>query len=189
MTSHDGLHFHRWNAALVRPGTHPDNWVNRNNLAAWGIVTTACDVPGGPPELSIYTTEGYYRGRAVRLRRHTLRLDGFASVSADADGGEMLTRPLTLADGLGEASLLVNFACSAFGSVRCEVQTPAGQPIPGFELEQCAPLYGDQIEAPVIWKSGASCGQLAGQPFRLRFVLEDADLFAFRCATPASAAP
>jgi hypothetical protein len=32
----------------------------------------------------------------------------------------------------------------------------------------------------VVWKQGSDVGKLAGQPIRLRFVLNDADLYAIR---------
>jgi len=95
MTSRDGHTFTRWPEAFLRPGPQPDRWVNRNNMIAWGIVTTASDQPGAPEELSIYATEGYYRGDAVRLRRYTLRQDGFVSVHARASGGELVTKAFT----------------------------------------------------------------------------------------------
>ena len=33
---------------------------------------------------------------------------------------------------------------------------------------------------PVRWREGADLGALAGRPVRLRFVLREADLYAFR---------
>ena len=98
MTSRDGLRFHRWREALLPPGPDPTRWVNRNNMIAWGIARTASGDPNLPDELSIYSTEGYYVG-PCELRRHTVRIDGFASVSASATGGEFTTRPLTFSDG------------------------------------------------------------------------------------------
>ena len=97
MTSRDGLNFHRWSEAIVRPGLQSSRWVNRNNLPAWGIVETESSIPGGPNELSIYTTGDYYTGDGVTLRRHTWRIDGFVSAHASGSGGELLTVPLTFA--------------------------------------------------------------------------------------------
>lgn len=195
MTSRDGKTFHRWNEAFVRPGLQPDRWVNRNNLPARGIVVTEPDVPGGPQELSIYATEGYYRGPATRLRRFTLRLDGFASVSAPPDGGELLTKPLvfaapeagTSASSSTEIKLWINFATSAIGSLKCELQDEAGKPIPGFSLEECDEIYGDSVDRAVSWSGNTNVAALAGKPIRLRFAMRDADLFALQFR-PASAA-
>ena len=97
MTSRDGRTFHRWQEAFIRPGQNRERWYNRNNLTAWGIVETASGNPGSPVELSLYATEGYYETRAVKLRRFTLRPDGFVSVNAPLRGGEVLTKPLVFA--------------------------------------------------------------------------------------------
>jgi hypothetical protein len=42
------------------------------------------------------------------------------------------------------------------------------------------PVYGDSLDQAMAWKGGGDAGRLAGQPVRLRFVLRDADVFAFR---------
>ena len=147
--------------AFIRPGLDPARWGNRSNYAALNVV------PTGPAEMSIYVTP---------FRRFTLRTDGFASVHAGADLGEMVTYPLRFS---GE-QLLVNLSTSAGGSLRVEIQEESGQPIPGFRLKECKPLVGDAIEMPVRWGKAADVAKLAGTPVRLRFVLQEADLFAMR---------
>jgi hypothetical protein len=180
MTSRDGENFRRWNEAFVRPGLQADRWVNRNNLPARGIVETESDSPGAPPELSFYATEGYYRGPATRLRRFTLRLDGFVSVSAPPEGGELITKPLTFTKSNGPTKLSVNFATSAAGSLKCELQDEAGKPIPGYSLEECDEIYGDSVDRAITWSGGDDLSSLAGKPVRLRFVMQDADLYAIQ---------
>ncbi|MBN1342510.1 MAG: hypothetical protein JXQ73_07510 [Phycisphaerae bacterium] len=177
MTSRDGLHFKRWQEALIRPGLQHSRWENRNNMTAWGILETASDVPGTPNELSIYTTEGYYVGPEF-LRRHTIRLDGFVSVHADYKGGEMITKPLVFKG----KHLIMNYSTSAAGSVRVEIQNPAGKPVEGFALADCPEIYGDSVAEPARWKGGNDVGKLAGKPVRLRFVMKDADLYSIRFA-------
>ena len=89
----------------------------------------------------------------------------------------MITKALTFA---GER-LELNYSTSAGGQVRVEVLDADGRPVPGFELDQCKPLIGDRIAAEVAWADeNTSLGQLAGKPVRLRFVLEDADLYSLR---------
>ena len=39
---------------------------------------------------------------------------------------------------------------------------------------------GDEIEQVVAWKSGSNLSRLVGKPTRLRFVMKDADLYAFQ---------
>ena len=73
-----------------------------------------------------------------------------------------------------------SFATSASGKIRCEIQDAEGKPIPGFTLADCAEIGGDEIDRTVHWKGGSDVSALAGKPVRLRFVLKDADVFAFQ---------
>lgn len=70
------------------------------------------------------------------------------------------------------------------GSIRVEIQDAAGRPVPGFALDDAQEVFGDSIERPVTWKPAADLSALAGQPVRLRFVLQDADLYAFQFGDP-----
>ena len=90
----------------------------------------------------------------------------------------MLTRPLLLE---GDA-LRLNYATSAAGSLRVEIQDESGQPLSGYALEEMDPIYGDQLDAPVAWKAGGDLSDLKGRSVRLRVVLQDTDLFAVRAA-------
>ncbi len=76
--------------------------------------------------------------------------------------------------------LVLNYATSAAGSVRVEIQDASGVPIPGFRLEDSRELIGDWIERPAVWAGGTDVSRLRGKPIRLRFVLRDADLYAIR---------
>ena len=147
--------------AFIRPGLDPARWGNRSNYAALNVV------PTGPDEMSIYTTP---------FRRFTLRTDGFASVHGGADSGELLTKTFTF-DGV---ELALNFSTSAGGSVKVEVQDPDGKPIRGFALADQLPLVGDSTDRAVVWKNNPNLGSLAGQSVRLRFVLQEADVFALQ---------
>jgi hypothetical protein len=148
--------------AFVRPGLDESRWGNRANYAAWRVV------PTGQDEMSIYVND----------RRYTLRTDGFASLRAGAKGGELLTRPFTFT---GD-ELLLNYSTSAAGSLRVELRDRENRPLPGYRLRDSMPLVGDHIERVVQWKGGASVKSLAGKPVRLRFVLEDGDLYSMRFA-------
>ena len=175
MTSRDGQHWHRWGEAFLRPGPMRERWWQRNNPIAWGMLLTAPPAEGMPEELSLYSCENYYIG-PCRLRRFTLRIDGFVSVQAPYAGGEFTTKPLTF-DG---KELTINYSTSAAGSVRVEIRDEAGQPIPGYSLRSCPEIYGDELEHVVAWKAGADVSALAGKPVRLRFVMKDADLYSMR---------
>jgi len=157
--------------AFIRPGLDRRNWTSRANYAARGIVQT------DPQELSIYVLHngGY---PTSHIRRYALRLDGFVSVRAPYAGGEMVTRPLTFEG----RHLTINYATSAAGAVRVEIQTPDGEPVKGHALADCPEIIGDQIDRTVTWKQNADVSHLAGRPVRLRFVMSDADLYSLRFA-------
>jgi hypothetical protein len=171
MSSRDGVRWTRYLAAWVKPGLDPLNWTHRNNYPVWGIVETS------PTEWSMYITEHYaHKGLPTRIRRLAVRPHGFAAVHADYSGGEMTTKPLTFA---GKA-LTMNFATSAAGSIRVEIQDAAGRPIPGFALDDCPEIFGDRLNHVVAWKQQSDVSKLAGKPIRVRFVMKDADLFTIR---------
>ena len=179
MTSRDGLTFNRWGEAFLRPGPQmKGNWTYGDNYQNWGIVETESSLPGAPRELSLYASEGYWRGESTIFRRYTLRVDGFVSVQAPLGGGEVLTRPLVF-DG---RKLVLNFSASAAGSVRVEILSDDAAPIEGFALADCEEILGDELKRTVRWSGSADVSRLAGRPVRLRFVLADADLYSFRFA-------
>ena len=162
MTTRGGNTYDRtFMESVIRPGLGKNGWANRANYAALGIYQT------GPHEMSVMLTGG---------RRYTLRLDGFVSVNAPFAGGEMITKLLRFSG----RQLEINHSTSAGGQIRVELQDEAGRPFPGFALADCGPIYGDEIARVVKWKPGADLGALAGQPVRLRFAMEDADLFSLR---------
>jgi hypothetical protein len=188
MTSRDGRRFdRRFLEAFIRPGRDVSNWTDRNNMTAWGVV------PTGPDEISIYYSQ-HYRHPTAHLRRGTLRTDGFVSVSAPYAGGELITKPVVFTG----RQLVLNYATSGAGSIRVELQDAAGKPIDGFALADSREVYGDEIARVVAWKGGADVSRLAGQPVRLRFVMNDADLYSIQfcertgekpCSTSTSGSP
>ena len=172
VTSRDGLRWDRtFMEAFIRPGPDRDNWTSRAINPTRGLVQT------GPAEMSVYWYEhGDHGPKDMQVRRGSLRLDGFASVNAPYAGGEMVTKPLVFK---GD-TLVLNYATSAAGSIRVEIQDESGKPIPGFTLEDSPERYGDEIEGTFTWQSNADLGTLAGKPIRLRFVLKDADLYSLK---------
>lgn len=172
MASRDGLHFTRWLDAVVPITAPQDRDGNRSNYMAWGVV----ELPGHDGELSVYATEAYYTGPSSRLRRFTYRVDGFTSLSAAPEGGELLTKRLSFAGN----KLELNCRTGVEGEVRVEIQDFEGRPLRGFDLAACTPLRGDHTAAMVSWGGGGQLEELAGQPVRLRFVLRDADVYSFR---------
>ena len=176
MSSRDGRLFRRWGEAIIRPGIERgNNWVYGDGYQSYGLLETQAADPLAPPELSVYVPENYWK-ESVCLRRYTFRMDGFVSLNAPLKGGEMVTKPLRFTG----ARLVLNFATSAAGSVKVELQDGAGQPLPGHSLADCDDVFGDAIERPVTWGGSTDVSDLAGKPMRVRFVMKDADVWAMR---------
>lgn len=167
MTSRDGVNFKRWEEPLIPITAPKDRDGNRSNYMTNGLL----QLPGRDRELSVYATEAYYAGPGSRIRRFTFRVDGF--VSASAEDGELITKPLTFIGSRLRLNLISQ------GETRVEVQDEAGKPLAGFTLADCTPLKGDFIDQAVTWKGG-SLEKLAGKPVKLRFELHKADLFALQ---------
>lgn len=174
ITSRDGVHFARWLEPVI-PRTAPtEREGNRSNYMAWGLV----QLPDAPAAMSVYATEGAGGSSgSVRLRRFEYRLDGFVSVSAGKQGGELLTRPMTLTG----PRLMMNHVTAVDGAIRVELQDADRRPIPGFTLEDCHPLTGDSVESVVRWKGDREIAeQMRAAPMRIRFVINSADLYSIR---------
>jgi len=100
--------------------------------------------------------------------------DNLLADALTRDGKQDVTIPsMTMA-------LFLNFATSAAGEIRVEVQDAIGQRIRGFYMKDSRPLIGNSIERPVFWTTGADLGELIGQTIRLRFVMKDTDLYAMQ---------
>ena len=178
MSSRDGLNFNVWPESFIRPGLRDTGgWFYGDNYQNWGLVETASHVEGAPDELSIYVTEAHEQMEITeRLRRHTLRIDGFVSVNARLSGGELLTHPLVFQGG----RLVLNFSSSIAGDIRVELQDANGHTLDGFGMDNCDEVFGDDLERTVAWNGATDVSSLAGQPVRLRFALRDADLYSLQ---------
>ena len=156
--------YRAWDKDMVLPA----NWILTHDNRHWIYY-------GGANER--HGTGGVFQPRRNwGIGLATLRLDGFVSINAPLSGGELITKPIKFSG----KTLSLNFACSAVGDIRVEIQDPAGKPIPGFALADATELVGDEISRTYSWKSGTDVSQLSGKTVRLRFVLKDADLYSFQ---------
>jgi hypothetical protein len=175
MSSRDGRTFHRFDEAFLRPGPERrDNWVYGDCYQSLGLLETPADDPTAPPELSLYVGEDHWKG-PIRLRRYTLRIDGFASLCARGRG-EFLTKPLTFRG----KELALNFASSAAGYVRVELQGSDGQALSGFGFADSDELFGDTLQRVVTWRNKSDVSAIAGRPIRVHIVMRDADIYSLR---------
>ena len=169
----------------VRPAVHggifrlrPEigNWSSRNNYASY----SGNFIATGPAEISFYVNRRHLQ-KANHIQRFSLRTDGFVSVNASYAGGEMTTVPFTYS---GD-HLELNYAMSAAGEIRVELQDASGSALPGFSLEDCDPLIGDRIDGAVSWRGRRSLAAYAAKAVRLRFEMSDADLYFLHPGPPA----
>jgi hypothetical protein len=168
-TRGDAVYDRTFMGAFVRPGIGPQNWVSRTNYPACGIVQS------GTTEMSVYLNQDYAQPTA-HLHRYSMRLDGLASLHAEYQEGEMLTKLFTFR---GDR-LLLNYSTSAAGGIRCEIQDETGKPIPSYALDDAVEMIGNEIERAARWKTGDDVSSLVGRTVRLRIVMTDADLFAIQ---------
>jgi hypothetical protein len=113
-----------------------------------------------------------YRG-AIHLAK--LRRDGFVSLSTGATPGFVDTRPLVLEGG----HLFINASTTAAGRITAEITDASGRSVlSGWESENCTVITGDSPRVELQWP-GRTLAELAGQLVRIRFKLEQADLYSF----------
>lgn len=154
---------------FIRPGLGAENWVSRTNYPLTGIL------PCGSDQMMLYVSRHNMQVTTF-IERLLLRLDGFASVTAPWVGGEMITKPLVFKGN----KLEINYRTGAAGSIRVEIQDINATPIPGYTLDDCPEIIGDEISRVISWKNGEKVSQVEGQPIRLRFVMKEADLFSIK---------
>lgn len=114
------------------------------------------------------------------IYRHVQRVDGFVSLDFQAAGGRCTMKPVTV-DG---ARLLLNVDTAALGELRAGLLDAKGNPLPGFDLADCAPLHVNATGAVVTWKNGAELGRLRGRAVSVMFAGARTKLYGFRFGPP-----
>lgn len=165
----------RWS----RPARDPILPLGR--AGAWddSMIFTSTTLQVGAGTVSVYyggfnVDHGGGPNQTAKIGLASWRRDGFVSLTnAGDDAGTVTTRPVTFTGG----ALHLNAVVRPGGSVRVEVLPATGTaPVTGFGPSTA--VTGDQLDATVSW-SGASLSTLAGQQVRLRFHLDDADLYSY----------
>ncbi|HCK51694.1 MAG TPA: hypothetical protein DIC23_00665, partial [Planctomycetaceae bacterium] len=178
MASRDATSFRVWPESFIRPGLRAEqSWFYGDAYQNHGLVETASRFEDGGNELSVYVSENSHQNHPGQFRRYTLRIDGFVSLTAPLSGGELVTTPIRFEGG----RLSLNTSTSAAGTVRVGVEDMNGKPVPGYSVSESHPLYGDSLNLIAAWKDrGTDVGPLAGKTVRLRFRVQDADVYSYR---------
>jgi hypothetical protein len=171
MTSRGGNRYDRtFMEGFIKPGIGITNWTSRTNYPALNVVQTS------PVEMSVYLNQDYGQPTA-HIHRYSMRLDGFTSLYAPYGGGEMITKPFTFK---GD-KLYLNYATSAAGGIRVEIQDANGKPIKGYKVSDCNEIIGNQIERAVRWDDKEILSdKIQGKVIRLRFVFNDAHIYSLQ---------
>jgi hypothetical protein len=129
---------------------------------------------------AITTTHGgYLPEKRITIALAKWRLDGFVSLRADSKPGVVETVSLRSQ----RQPLIVN-ADAAEGRLAVEVCDANGRAIPGYGADDCVEFRGDDVRHRVRWRKHA-CLPAAGE-IRLRFHLQNADLYSYRLGTAPS---
>jgi hypothetical protein len=170
LTSRGGTTYDRtFMEGFVRPGPERGAWHARSLFASMGIVPTS------DSEMSFYVSTNYMLP-SHHIRRYSLRTDGIASLRAPLAGGTVTTKPVVFSGG----KLLLNDWTSAAGSIRVELLSESGQPLPGYGMKDGKPIIGNELAREVTWAGDRNASELVGTPVKLRFRIADADLYSLR---------
>jgi hypothetical protein len=100
-----------------------------------------------------------------------LRRDGFVSLRADDDPGELITRPFTLSG----RRIALNLDATG-GEARVEALDEDARPLEGLAGEDAATVRGDGLRMPLPWDE-ARLAHLQGRAIRLRVRMHRCDLY------------
>jgi len=124
-------------------------------------------------------THGSYRYQpelSNAVFRAVQRLDGFVSVNAGREGGEIVTHPIIFSGN----RLQLNINCGAMGEAWVEILDNSGNPLPGFRMEDCVSVDRNGVDQEVWWKDGPDVSALSGKTIRLRIRMRSSKLFALK---------
>ena len=113
--------------------------------------------------------------QSISIALAKLRCDGFVSLMAEDNLGEIVTTPL-VCDG---NQLLINAAAKK-GSIQVELQDETGHPLLGFAFSDCDEFRDDSISHVVSWKGQSKMDRYRDQTIRMAFRLKNARLYAFQ---------
>lgn len=180
--SRDGFHWHRPNReAFISATRKPGDWERGYVQSVGGICAIVGDqlwfyyigFKGDPENRHPDSMKsGMYANGSTGIA--ILRRDGFASMSANKDGGTLVTRPVTFTG----KHLFVNADCPD-GELRVEILDEEKNVITPFSADNCNPVSLDSTIQLVNWKNSKDISSLKGRTIRFRFYLKNGHLYSF----------
>jgi len=164
-TSRDGVTWRRYpRPTYIGMGRHHGVDVHRT-YTAHGMVRRGEEIWQYYVGCESYHSPWTKGGREA-IFRVVQRVDGFVSADFDYGGAVLKTRPLTFTGN----RLVLNLDTDATGIMQVGFLDEAGQPIPGFGVDDCIYLNADAVDAEVEWiKTGKDLSSLAGKTVQLVF--------------------
>jgi hypothetical protein len=181
--SRDGFHWDRpSHEPIVGVSEDPNAWNYSNVQSVGGCLLVVGD------QLYIYASGR--QSRDTRVRKGfassglgTLRRDGFVSMDAGTEGGELTTRPVQFSG----KHLFVNVD-AAGGELRAEILDTSGNLIPPFSRQNCKAISSNSTTARVSWNGQPDLSSLAGRSVKFRFYLATGSLYSFWVSSDQSGA-
>jgi hypothetical protein len=112
-----------------------------------------------------------------------LRLDGFCSMQAGTEEGNLVTR----SEILETPSVTINARTRSGGHIVAEIVDAAGRTLDGFSRAECVPFQGDDVRHVLRWQAKEFTPQQLAAEKKLRFYLKDADLYSYLATDAAGA--
>jgi hypothetical protein len=142
------------------------------------IMTAVGTALHGDELVAYYNGRNYGHGGTNKdslfsIGRVSWRRDRLVALQADVERGVVETVPLDTT----ENRLEINGDATG-GKIAVEVLDAEGVVQPGFSTEACDAIGGDSLSHQVRWKGRDLSG--VRRPFRLRFVIRNAKLYAFK---------
>lgn len=172
VTSRDGRHWDRCSdrSPVIALGPHPYDA---------GSIFGLCNAPVfvGDEMWMYYTASTTPHGglapeKEQSIARAAWRIDGLASLQTKNKLGSIETH-----DFVPEGDKLTVNADVKNGSLSVEVLDATGQFIPGYDKESSVIVKQDSVKLHIRWKNADTLP--AGKPIRLRFYLENGDLYSY----------
>jgi hypothetical protein len=186
-TSRDGLRWTRHpRPAYVPIGEHRGYPIRRPYIA-FGLVRRGAEL-----WQYVYSRSSPHspHGPAPRppvVHRLVQRLDGFVSADAPYDReATLVTHPLRFAGG----QLVLNVDTGATGWAQVGFLDERGQPVPGYGVDDCVYVNGNEVAYPVEWLAqGRDVSPLAGRTVQLVIRMRGASLYALQFVPAEAPAP
>jgi hypothetical protein len=178
MTSRDGVHWTRYPRPVWLNVGLTDGWDIHQTYMAQGLVRRGDEI-----WMYSFNTEEYHSGGKGRPSRRGMfrtvhRIDRFVAARAPYEQAGMLySRPLVFAG----RKLVLNVDTGATGDLQVGLLEGDGRPIPGYGLDDCVYVNGNELRYEVSWLGqGADLSKFAGRPVRLVVRLRGASFYALQ---------